>query len=625
MSSPTLSVIPTSKIAIGDDNPRGAIDTSSESFAELCVSIRARGILQPILVAPANGDGKHKLIAGHRRHAAALDVKLAEMPAMVMDLEGAELLAALTENIQREDLDPVAEAQAIKKLQEDHGFTQLKAADALGKSERWVRDRLLLLGLPEKAQEAFNSGALPLESLREVRKIAEQAPRAAEMLAEAVTDVPEIRQAIGAGEVAEALDRALEEADGMAGADEKAPAGCMVSIGYGTIDVRELGFHGISNHDLARLKDKTARADALAKEVDQFVGPQGYLSSGDIDRDAAKAFGCLLEVDGREYITDAAWLADQFGKSLDEKIKKLEKMPKKGDAPAKPGASDDGDPAAAEEAAKAERKRQREQEQAEREAARAANLELGQRAEKAFREPDLTVEEARMLVLLAIGADVEAVAGRGLIYCHHDYQDETHLKNGGVKVAYRSGKSAGADLLNALEKGKTPEAVLAMGVRLILLAVFADEKAVTNSNRTRWQPRGTYGGGRLSALALKIAKKRGVLPDSLRKEMEERERERAEEAKIEVESNEGMALELAGKSRAKHGAGAVEIRQKIFKCSFSCTYLSVAELDELLSDLSERKFLKGYDGDGVATYTITAAGKKRLEKLKAAEKERQAS
>lgn len=174
-----LAHIPTSQIVEQEGhNPRGEIDRKDPAFRELVASIDEKGILQPILVGKPEQNGKgpiYPLIAGHRRHAAATELKLGEVPALVADLEGDEFTAAVIENIVRQDLSPMQEANAIKRLR-DGGMKQADAARAFGKSERWARDRQQILALPEAVQKEIDEGHVPTEAVANLVRISKPQP-----------------------------------------------------------------------------------------------------------------------------------------------------------------------------------------------------------------------------------------------------------------------------------------------------------------------------------------------------------------------------------------------------------------------------------------------------------------
>jgi ParB family chromosome partitioning protein len=148
---------------------------------ELAESIRSKGVLLPLIVRRAN-DG-YVLVAGERRWRAAQRAGLRELPVMVREVSEKEAFElALIENIQREDLNPVEEAEAYKRLIEEHGLTQEELAARVGKDRSTVANALRLLRLPDPIKEAIVSGQLSMGHARALLAIADEADlrRAAE-------------------------------------------------------------------------------------------------------------------------------------------------------------------------------------------------------------------------------------------------------------------------------------------------------------------------------------------------------------------------------------------------------------------------------------------------------------
>jgi ParB family chromosome partitioning protein len=130
-----------------------------ERLAELTASIRESGIVQPILVRP-NGD-RYQIIAGERRFRAAQALGLAAVPVVVRDVPDEHLLElALIENIQREELSPLEEAQAFHRLQEEFHLSQEEVARRVGRDRSTVANTVRLLRLPREARDLLASGAL---------------------------------------------------------------------------------------------------------------------------------------------------------------------------------------------------------------------------------------------------------------------------------------------------------------------------------------------------------------------------------------------------------------------------------------------------------------------------------
>ncbi len=147
-----------SEIQPRKDQPRKNFDL--ESLQQLADSIAEHGLLQPVVVREALG-GYYEIIAGERRWRAAKMAGLSEIPVTILtadDRKASEL--AIIENVQREDLNPMEEAQAYKKLQEEYGLTQDRVASAVGKSRSAVANTLRLLDLPEEAGALVATGKL---------------------------------------------------------------------------------------------------------------------------------------------------------------------------------------------------------------------------------------------------------------------------------------------------------------------------------------------------------------------------------------------------------------------------------------------------------------------------------
>ncbi|MBE6883395.1 MAG: ParB/RepB/Spo0J family partition protein [Ruminococcaceae bacterium] len=130
------------------DQPRKNFDEAA--LEELAESIRQHGVIQPILVRPVM-DGSYVIVAGERRWRAARIAGLEEVPVIVRDMDDEQAAQlALIENLQREDLNPMEEAFAIRQLMNVYGFSQEQVAEKIGKSRSDVANKLRLLGLPEE-------------------------------------------------------------------------------------------------------------------------------------------------------------------------------------------------------------------------------------------------------------------------------------------------------------------------------------------------------------------------------------------------------------------------------------------------------------------------------------------
>ena len=142
---------------------------------ELARSIRSHGVIQPIIVRPS-GDQEYEIIAGERRWRASQKAGLLKVPIVVRDLPDERLLAAaLIENIQREDLNPIEEAQAYRRLGEDLGLTQEQIAEAVGKDRSSIANHVRLLRLPHEVRENVAAGSLSMGHARAILGLTDEA------------------------------------------------------------------------------------------------------------------------------------------------------------------------------------------------------------------------------------------------------------------------------------------------------------------------------------------------------------------------------------------------------------------------------------------------------------------
>ena len=160
----TRDEIPLDQIHRGAHQPRRSI--ADDSLEELAASIKAQGIMQPIVVRP-RPTGGYEIIAGERRWRACQIAGLDRIPVVIKDVADDRAVAmALIENIQREDLNPLEEANALLRLQEEFQLTQQQVADAVGKSRVAVTNLLRLLNLMPAVREMLEQGELEMGHAR---------------------------------------------------------------------------------------------------------------------------------------------------------------------------------------------------------------------------------------------------------------------------------------------------------------------------------------------------------------------------------------------------------------------------------------------------------------------------
>ena len=175
-----VSTLPMTLIEPNSAQPRKNFDP--EAMRELTHSIAMHGVVSPITVRRA-GDGYYQIIAGERRWRAARSAGLTEIPALVIEADDKTVMElALIENLQRQDLNPIEEAQGYHSLMEEYGLTQEQVAERVGKSRPAVANALRLLSLPAEAQQMLADGTLSAGHARAVLAIKDESLRTHEAL-----------------------------------------------------------------------------------------------------------------------------------------------------------------------------------------------------------------------------------------------------------------------------------------------------------------------------------------------------------------------------------------------------------------------------------------------------------
>lgn len=170
-----------SEIEPNRGQPRKNFDENS--LAQLADSIKQHGVLQPLVVRPIPGGG-YQLVAGERRWRASRMAGLTEVPVIIKDLSDEQVMAiALIENLQREDLNPIEEAQGYKQLMETFNLTQDEVSQRVGKSRPVIANALRLLSLPDEVLKMVEDGRLSqghartllaLENKADIKKVADE-------------------------------------------------------------------------------------------------------------------------------------------------------------------------------------------------------------------------------------------------------------------------------------------------------------------------------------------------------------------------------------------------------------------------------------------------------------------
>ena len=172
-SEDTMREIPVELLQRGQYQPR--VDIRQDSLEDLAASIRAQGVVQPIVARPIPGPGseqRYEIVAGERRWRAAQMAGLADIPAVVREIpDEAAIAMALIENIQREDLNPLEEARALDRLIREFDLTHAEAADAVGRSRASVSNLLRLQDLSEKVKPLLEDRQLEMGHARALLSI----------------------------------------------------------------------------------------------------------------------------------------------------------------------------------------------------------------------------------------------------------------------------------------------------------------------------------------------------------------------------------------------------------------------------------------------------------------------
>ncbi|HAN63469.1 MAG TPA: chromosome partitioning protein ParB [Rhizobiales bacterium] len=182
--------VPLAALKPGRFNPRR--NFSVAQLEELAVSIREKGLVQPLVVRPvrpSSGEVEtYEIVAGERRWRAAQLANLHEVPVVVRALSDQEAVEiAIIENVQREDLNAIEEGEGYKLLMDGHGYTQEDLAKVIGKSRSHLANTLRLLKLPDSVQELVRSGELSAGHARALIGRADAAPLAARIVKEGLT------------------------------------------------------------------------------------------------------------------------------------------------------------------------------------------------------------------------------------------------------------------------------------------------------------------------------------------------------------------------------------------------------------------------------------------------------
>lgn len=529
----TVTMVPLAKIKPRPDfNPRR--EFADEQMAELVESVKRHGIITPLTLA-REGDG-FVIVAGERRYRAAKQAKLKEVPAQVREGDGDALVLAVAENVIRADLNPVEEARAYERLVAEQGDAA-RVARLVGRSQKLIADRLALLRLSDEARALLAARRVPLACAPALIQIAEREALLADLCAVWLAERPKAAAGFPSAP-GEVVDDVLEaEWQGDEG-QPLTPIAYSVGGWYGPLlpggrsrDERvprilaKLGEHAeavaAAYAELPAIPqedeyDWQARQAAERRERDCFA-------LTDEDADAARAYGCLLELpapDGRgdhRYVTDPQWLVDRLVQKIAAHAAGEAERKEREREARRPTASRD-------EAEKEARRQERERQYEARVAARARNLDLG--AALARWQPKMDADAVKLL-----GSLVLLHYGKAAAWAHRlcVEQPTTTSKQGKVTVRYPRGAQAEKELhreaTERLMRARTPDDALAVVLRLLLAQRLVDTDGLPGADR-----QGVYEPQELAASKVLDKLARRVAPPSVKRHLAEKaaERERRE-------------------------------------------------------------------------------------------------
>jgi ParB/RepB/Spo0J family partition protein len=473
MSDLKTPTVPISKIDV-DPNSNVRTHIDEKKLKGLTLTVEAIGVRQPIEVRPKE-NGRFELTAGERRYIAAKRAGLKEVPVTIG--KGNAHLSKVIENLQREDLDPIDTARALRMLKGELNLkTNKQLADRTGMDASWIGDHLRLLGLPEGVQRYFVEGAVPIDAERLLREIAEVSPE----VAECICELAKRRKYKGRY----FIDH-FDEIFAATGREKFKGKPTMISV---------------RQPDLSTVVRNRKKREGLAERLNSCEphwrqGPDPSVPFSDVEVDAARALGCLVENTTERngyrattaFITDASVAADLAEQAIERREKEVAEEAKR-ESEQKAAGSKLGEPA------KEERETRREEAKAKKTAAEVANEDL---SGKQFKSRTSANRKRRSLarfnaVAAVLVADNPKLAGRGLRLVLPALQnvEPKELKSGKktTKITYADAEQCTAELLRRIDTAASVEEGLEVLAEALVAAELADENQLPQSKRIYWTP-----------------------------------------------------------------------------------------------------------------------------------------
>ena len=540
-----VAMLPISSVRPRDGfNPRTKRD--SEKFKRLKASVARRGVLQPVLVTPdPERDDLHVIVAGESRYLAAVDASLAELPCLIDSVDGdtGGLDDALVENLLREDLSPLDEARAFRRLREG-GLSARAIAQRVGRSARFVRDRLALLDLPDELHRWIEDGTVPLTAAPTLLTLGRVHPRLPEVGVRRVLDGPV---------------RSWEEPTTWEDLAADPIAVVIGSVPEQHADLPDGVYVAGTPYPVAHfaLEERAAKAlDTLVKLLE--IQPEVLQVRFDAEtvEQAAALSAAFRSEGGYEALIVGHDVASQLvGDGLCERLKQERARAKREreaqrqhtstpevDSSRADGVGPAFDAELTEEAQKERARREREEAKEVARQAHAYNTLLGAQLVKHLSRVKLDDRVLKILTAAPLATELEQIATRGARIAFPGWPTETTRRNGTVKVtylqSYEAAKKAREYLAGATKAGE----VAGRSIALLAAARWADEQAVPMSRRSLYYERfdrtlgvpwGEEAGELLDELL--IERLPHEVTEPIRAAKHEREQQRAEQQRIEAE------------------------------------------------------------------------------------------
>ena len=495
MSESSTAMLDIDAIHVEDGfNPR--TEFNSDEHRELVASIEQHGIAQALTVRP-NGGTHYILVAGERRLRAARDAGLRRVPVLIRDGDGA-LAAALAENLIRADLNPVEEAQAILRLAElEKLATNKEMAERIGKSAAYVGDRRRLLKLPEECLPFFASGAVPLEAERNLRRIAKVSPR----IAVCACELAQSRK-VEPRELVDSFDNVL------------------YAVSQAKFDDPPTMIEpsGVELEQVIEDEEKRSKLlEALVEAKPDLVRAPSRFRLGQLEIDAARAAGCLVEVEVDHgswssiamFITDRELAGDLAERHLERAVKEAREQEEHRVKAAKKA----GRPTTKDEEKEA-RAKAREEAKVAKASAEGLNENVGRklierRGAPGRKEHGLVRAKALAAILLA-DHDGLAAAGIRLVLPQLREVERKTLKSGATreKINYADRTACHEYLWNRVQEARTEGEVIELLTEAIIAGELADDAAIAQAHRVGWFSRGGREAVKLLSTEIKAARPR---------------------------------------------------------------------------------------------------------------------